>query len=74
MKGKTMATWHQQQRSVRLYDDNKWTVVIDPPNRIRALMLFTTRNLAEVYMRNLKANNPGVYPHSYILMPGTPQR
>ena len=69
-----MTTWHQEQYPVRLYHDSKWTVVIDPPNRMRALMTFVSRNLAEVYMRNLEANNPGVYPHSYILQPGTPQR
>lgn len=65
-----MATWHQLQRPVKLYHPTDYTVVIDPPNRMRALMTFSTKALAEVYMRNLKANNPGVYPHSYILPPG----
>ncbi len=64
-----MATWHQMQRPVRLYHDTQWTVVIDPPNEMRACMSFTTRELAEVYMRNLAANNPRVYSHSYILKP-----
>jgi hypothetical protein len=36
---------------------------------MRALMCFTTRDLAEVYMRGLKANNPGAAQHSYILKP-----
>lgn len=64
-----MATWHQLQRPVRLFHDTHWTVVIDPPNQMRACMTFSTRQLADVYMRNLKANNPAVYPHSYILKP-----
>jgi hypothetical protein len=64
-----MATWHQQQRPVKLYHPTQWTVVIDQPNQMRALMCFTTRDLAEVYMRGLKANNPGAAQHSYILKP-----
>lgn len=65
-----MATWHQNQRPVKLYHATQWTVVIDPPNQMRACMTFSTRDLAEVYMRNLKANNPGAAAHSYILKPG----
>ena len=64
-----MATWHQNQRPTKLYHPTQWTVVIDPPNQMRALMTFSTRDLAEVYMRNLKANNPGAAAHSYILKP-----
>jgi hypothetical protein len=64
-----MATWHQQQHPVRLYHATQWTVVIDPPNEMRALMTFTTRALAEVYMRGLADNNPGAYKHAYILKP-----
>ena len=64
-----MSTWHQDQHPVKLYHDTQWTVVIDPPNQMRALMTFSTSELAKVYMRNLKANNPGVYPHAYILKP-----
>lgn len=65
-----MSTWHQQQRPVRLFHSTQWTVVIDPPNQMRALMTFTTKALAEVYMRNLKANNPAVLPYAYIVPPG----
>ena len=65
-----MATWHQQRRPVKLYHATQWTVVIDPPNQMRALMCFSTRELAAVYMRGLKANNPGAAAHSYILEPG----
>ena len=61
-----MATWHQQQRPVKLYHATQWTVIIDPPNQMRACMLFGSRELAEVYMRGLKA---GVAEHSYILKP-----
>lgn len=67
-----MATWHQQQRGpVTLWHPTEWTVVIDPPNQMRALVRFSSKNLAEVYMRNLKDNNPGVHQHSYILKPYT---
>lgn len=64
-----MATWHQQQANVRLWHPTQWTVVIDPPNQMRACVTFSTHELAKVYMRNLEANNPGVYPHAYILKP-----
>ena len=64
-----MATWHQQQRPVKLTHATKWTVVIDPPHQMRALMTFDTAALADVYMRNLKANNPQAALHSYVLKP-----
>jgi hypothetical protein len=64
-----MATWHQLQRPVQLYHETKWTVVIDPPNDSAALMCFSTRDLAEVYMRGLKDNNPGAARYAYILPP-----
>lgn len=69
-----MSTWHQDRamrvNPVPLYHPTLWTVVIDPPNQMRASMLFTSRQLADVYMRNLKANNPGAHRHAYILKPG----
>ncbi len=65
-----MSTWHQDRAPVRLYHATQWTVCIDPPNEMRALMRFSTRQLAEVYMRNLQANNPGAATHAYILKPG----
>jgi hypothetical protein len=64
-----MATWHQLQVKTVLFHATDWTVVIDPPNQMRALMRFSTKALADVYMRNLKANNPGAAAHSYILKP-----
>jgi hypothetical protein len=64
-----MATWHQQQHPVRLWHETDWTVVIDPPNECRGLYRTSTRELAEVYLRNLKANNPRVFPYAYILKP-----
>jgi hypothetical protein len=64
-----MSTWHQDQRPVQLWHTTEWTVVIDPPNQMRALVRFTSRQLAEAYMRNLKENNPGAHAHSYILKP-----
>ena len=70
-----MSTWHQQQADkhhpVRLYHATEWTVVIDPPHRMRALYRTSTKVLAEVYMRNLKANDPGAFHHAYILPPAT---
>lgn len=64
-----MATWHQEQRPVKLYHETEWTVVIDPPNQMRALYRASSRDLAEVYLRGLKANNPGAAAHAYILKP-----
>lgn len=64
-----MATWHQEQRPTHLWHATEWTVVIDPPGEMRALERFTSKALAEVYMRGLKANNPHLAKHSYILRP-----
>jgi hypothetical protein len=64
-----MATWHQSKNPVKLYGEKTWNVVIDPPNQMRAIMTFSTSELAKVYLRNLKANNPAAAAHSYILKP-----
>jgi hypothetical protein len=69
-----MATWHQQQADKRnpprsLAHATDYTVVIDPPGQMRALYSCSTRELADVYMRGLKANNPGAAKHAYILPP-----
>lgn len=64
-----MSTWHQQQRPVKLYHATEWTVVVDPPNQMTHCYRTSTKQLAEVYMRNLKANNPGAAAHAYILKP-----
>lgn len=64
-----MATWHQQQRPVQLFHATEWTVVIDPPNQMTHLYRTSTKALAEVYMRNLKANNPAAHKHAYVLRP-----
>ena len=70
-----MATWHQQQADRRapspLFHATEWTVVIDPPNAMRALMRFSTKALADVYMRGLKDNNPRAYKSAYVLKPAT---
>lgn len=66
-----MATYHQEHTHTILYHPTHYTVVIDPPNQTRALVTFATLELAKVYRRGLLANNPGVYPHSYILRPAT---
>ena len=64
-----MATWHQRQRPVPLFHKTEWTVVIDPPNQMTHCYRTDTKAGAEVYLRNLEANNPGVFPHAYILKP-----
>lgn len=64
-----MATWHQKQRPVPLYHATDWTVVIDPPNQMTHLYRTSSKALADVYMRSLKANNPGAAAHAYILKP-----
>lgn len=64
-----MATWHQERNQVKLFHDSQWTVVIDPPNQMRALYRTSTKELAEVYLRGLKANNPRVAQFAYILKP-----
>src|SRR5215467_15154688 len=68
-RSQTMATWHQLQRPTQLFHDTYCTVVIDPPHEMRALYRTATKALAEVYMRNLKANNPHAHAHAYILKP-----
>lgn len=67
-----MATWHQQQRPVKLYHETDWTVVIDPPNQMTHLYRASSKDLADVYLRGLKANNPGAAKHAYILKPAKP--
>jgi hypothetical protein len=64
-----MATWHQEQHPIRLYHETDWTVVIDPPGQMRSLYRTDSKALAAVYLRNLKANNPGAAQHAYILPP-----
>jgi hypothetical protein len=64
-----MSTWHQDQRPVKLWHETEWTVVIDPPNQMRALSRCSSKALADVYMRGLKANNPAAAAHAYVLKP-----
>lgn len=64
-----MATWHQMKNPVKLYSPTKWNVVIDPPNQMTAIYSADTKDLADVYLQNLKANNPGAAQHAYILPP-----
>lgn len=64
-----MATWHQERNPVKLYHETDWTVVIDPPGEPRALYTTSTKLLAEVYLRNLRVNNPRVAQYAYILKP-----
>jgi len=64
-----MSTWHQRQRPVILYHPIEWTVVIDPPEQMMCLYRTSTEQLAKVYLRNLKANNPKAAEHAYILGP-----
>lgn len=36
-----MATWHQLRRRVRLDDPHCWTLVIDPPHRLRFCLRYS---------------------------------
>jgi hypothetical protein len=68
-----MSTWHQDQAMKRnpisLFHKTEWTVVIDPPNALRYLYRTSTRALADIYILNLKANNPDIAKYAYILPP-----
>jgi hypothetical protein len=64
-----MATWHQSKSKTPLYSATTWNVVIDPPNQMRWIYAASTKALADVYMRNLKENNPEAYRFAYILKP-----
>ena len=73
-----MATWHQEQadkrNSPRLLHETDWTVVIDPPNQMRALYRTSSKANAEVYMCGLKEHNAGAARYAYILPPATHYR
>lgn len=60
-----MSTWHQDQRPVQLWHPTKWTVVSDPPNMLRTVMRFDTKEEAEGFLARTKD------PNTYILNPGT---
>lgn len=69
-----MATWHQTQAQkrpgYRHWHPTQWTVLIDPPGEFSHGATFTTKALADVYMRNLKENNPQAERHALIIPPG----
>ena len=56
-----MSTWHQRQRTVRLYHETLWTVVIDPPEQTMCLVLCETYEKAKVLCDKS--------PHSFIIRP-----
>jgi hypothetical protein len=58
-----MATWHQHRRPVQLFDERQWTVVVDPPNETRCLMLFGSEADAKRYAGRFQA------PWVYVLPP-----
>lgn len=64
-----MATWHQRMNPVPLFHATDWTVVIDPPNNPMAVTRFSTRALADKYMRDLRFNNPVAAHYAYVLRP-----
>lgn len=64
-----MATWHQQRAAVKLYKEDKWVVVTDPPNKLRTLMTFETALGAREYIENLTKHYPDEAAFSYILPP-----
>jgi hypothetical protein len=62
-----MSTWHQDQAmkrgGVKLYHETKWTLVVDPPNKMRWLVLHETQASAEAEKK--------MTPHSYVLRPAS---
>lgn len=64
-----MATWHQQRNPVRYWHETQWTVLIDPPGQSASLYRTATKEMAEVYLRGLRDNNPGQARHASILRP-----
>lgn len=62
-----MATWHQQQRAVKLYHDTQWVVVDDPPNDCRSVMRFDTEAAARAYVDCRIALGTG--DNCYVLAP-----
>jgi hypothetical protein len=51
-----MSTWHQDQARTKLYDEDQWTVMSNPPHQCRTLSLFPTEATAkaakELWERN----------------------
>lgn len=62
-----MAMWQQQPGT--LGHATQWTVVIDPPDDMCTLRRFSSRALADVYMRNLSDNNPRAREVAHIIAP-----
>lgn len=60
-----MATWHQQKafrrNPIRFDHDTEWSVVIDPPNQMRAIVRFSDKAMASAYADKVA--------HSFILPP-----
>lgn len=53
-----MATWHQLRTHTRLWHDTEWTVVEDPPNDTRCLVLCDTESDANAWRDRCKASHP----------------
>ena len=64
-----MATWHQLKSKAPLFHATQWTVLIDPPNEMRACMLFPDRELAEKYIRDARGNGSRYAAFMSILKP-----
>jgi hypothetical protein len=64
-----MATWHQNRSKTRLWHPTLWTVLDDPPNAGRSLMLFPNEREANDYVA--RRNTLGTGQHCYVLVPGT---
>lgn len=64
-----MSTWHQRRNPVQHWHETLWTVSVDPPNESTYFYRTSTKELAEVYLRGLKENNPDSARYARIIPP-----
>lgn len=76
-----MATWHQMKNPVQLWHPKEWTVVIDPPHRLRCCVRFKTERAATRYRLKIigkPISSEDTYVLSrndvYIIAPHKPKR
>jgi hypothetical protein len=64
-----MSTWHQRRNPAPHWHATQWTVAVDPPEQSTYFYRTSTKELAEVYLRGLKDNNPGAARYARIVPP-----
>lgn len=64
-----MATWHQNKASAQLYHEDKWTVVLDPPNKMRFVARLKSEQLCNEWIERLRQYAPEDAENCYILPP-----